>query len=104
LIVMSHRSVDQRTAYNPTMAADTETYKASQTRVSFFETKNMAKTYNSGDSPVVTHLITGPPVKGLTYEDRTGFCALLSLWSYVEESRFWSNLSVLKPPSERNPE
>jgi hypothetical protein len=86
------------------MAADTETYKASQTRVSFFETKNMAKTYNSGDSPVVTHLITGPPVKGLTYEDRTGFCALLSLWSYVEESRFWSNLSVLKPPSERNPE
>jgi hypothetical protein len=37
----------------------------------------MAKTYNSGDSPMVTHLTTSPPVKGLTYEDRTGFCALL---------------------------
>ncbi len=44
-----------------------------------------AKTYNSGDSLVVTHLTTSPPVEGLTCEEQTSFCGLLRLWSYVEE-------------------
>jgi hypothetical protein len=30
------------------------------------------KTYNSGDSPVVTHLTTSPPVEGLTCGEQTG--------------------------------
>jgi hypothetical protein len=44
-----------------------------------------SKTYNSGDSPVVTHLTTSSPVKGLSYGERTGSRAGLYLWSYVEE-------------------
>jgi hypothetical protein len=47
--------------------------------------KRMLKTYNSGDSPVVTHLTTSPPVKGLTCGERTGSSVLLNLWSYVKE-------------------
>jgi hypothetical protein len=34
--------------------------------------KKMAKTYNSGDSPVVTHLTTSPPVHRLSTAERTG--------------------------------
>lgn len=37
-----------------------------------------AKTYNSGYSPVVTHLTTNPPVEGLTYGERTGPGATIS--------------------------
>ncbi|ENI01238.1 hypothetical protein COCC4DRAFT_148455 [Bipolaris maydis ATCC 48331] len=33
------------------------------------------KTYNSGDSPVVTRLTTSPPVKYLTNGERTGSSA-----------------------------
>ena len=47
--------------------------------------KNKPKTYNSGYSPVVTHLTTNPPVEGLTCGERTGPSELLRLWSYVEE-------------------
>jgi hypothetical protein len=46
-------------------------------------TKNK-KTYNSGDSLVVTHLTTSPPVKGLTCGEQTGSSILLYLWSYVK--------------------
>ncbi|KAF2684670.1 hypothetical protein K458DRAFT_301956, partial [Lentithecium fluviatile CBS 122367] len=42
-----------------------------------------AKTYNSGDSPMVTHLTTNPPVEDLSCEERTGFRVFLRLWSYV---------------------
>jgi hypothetical protein len=35
-----------------------------------------SKTYDSGDSPVVTHLTTSPPVISLNMEDRTGFLAV----------------------------
>jgi hypothetical protein len=41
-------------------------------------------TYNSGDSPVVTHLTTNPPVSRLTRAERTGSRALEILWSYVK--------------------
>jgi hypothetical protein len=34
--------------------------------------KNKSKTYNSGDSPVVTHLTTNPPVSCLSTAERTG--------------------------------
>jgi hypothetical protein len=37
-----------------------------------YKKSGMAKTYNSGDSPMVTHLTTNPPLKVLSYGDRTG--------------------------------
>jgi hypothetical protein len=42
------------------------------------------KTYNSGDSPVVTHLTTNPPVHRLSTAERTGSAMIDVLWSYVE--------------------
>jgi hypothetical protein len=47
------------------------------------ELSMVQKTYNSGDSPVVTHLTTNPPVKGLSCGERTGSRVFLCLWSYV---------------------
>ena len=43
------------------------------------------KTYNSGDSPVVTHLTTNPPVSCLYSAERTGSVIVKILWSYVKE-------------------
>jgi hypothetical protein len=45
--------------------------------------KNEQKTYNSGDSLVVTHLTTNPPVSCLYMAERTGSLILKILWSYV---------------------
>jgi hypothetical protein len=42
------------------------------------------KTYNSGYSPVVTHLTTNPPVHCLSTAERTGSSIFSVLWSYVE--------------------
>jgi hypothetical protein len=47
--------------------------------------KRKAKTYNSGDSPVVTHLTTSPPVRCLNRAERTGSLVFNVLWSYVED-------------------
>ena len=47
--------------------------------------KKKAKTYNSGDSLVVTHLTTNPPVSCLYMAERTGSLIFMILWSYVEE-------------------
>jgi hypothetical protein len=47
--------------------------------------KKNAKTYNRGDSPVVTHLTTSPPVRCLNRAERTGSLVFNVLWSYVEE-------------------
>ena len=50
--------------------------------------KNIAKTsktYNSGDSLVVTHLTTNPPVHCLYMAERTGSLIFSVLWSYVKE-------------------
>jgi hypothetical protein len=44
----------------------------------------MPKTYNSGYSPVVTHLTTNPPVHCLSSAERTGSSVLSVLWSYVK--------------------
>jgi hypothetical protein len=44
-----------------------------------------AKTYNSGYSPVVTHLTTNTPVHCLSTAERTGSSIFSVLWSYVEE-------------------
>ena len=47
--------------------------------------KKEANTYNSGDSLVVTHLTTNPPVHCLYMAERTGSLILSVLWSYVKE-------------------
>jgi hypothetical protein len=47
--------------------------------------KRETKTYNSGDSLVVTHLTTNPPVSCLNRAERTGSLVLKILWSYVDE-------------------
>jgi hypothetical protein len=52
------------------------------------------KTYNSGYSPVVTHLTTNPPVDCLSTAERTGSSVLSLLWSYVEELRGWGEYDV----------
>jgi hypothetical protein len=46
--------------------------------------KRMSKTYNSGDSLVVTHLTTNPPVHCLYMAERTGSLIFSVLWSYVK--------------------
>jgi hypothetical protein len=46
--------------------------------------KKQSKTYNSGYSPVVTHLTTNPPVHCLSTAERTGSSIFSVLWSYVE--------------------
>jgi hypothetical protein len=43
--------------------------------VYIFTPTKQKKTYNSGDSPVVTHLTTSPPVHRLSTAERTG-CAV----------------------------
>ncbi|KAF2022539.1 hypothetical protein EK21DRAFT_83148 [Setomelanomma holmii] len=43
----------------------------------------ITKTYNSGDSPVVTHLTTSLPVHCLSKAERTGSPVFNVLWSYV---------------------
>ncbi|ENI01519.1 hypothetical protein COCC4DRAFT_147898, partial [Bipolaris maydis ATCC 48331] len=47
--------------------------------------KQSTKTYNSGDSPVVTRLTTSPPVEDLTCGERTRASAEFRRWSYVTE-------------------
>jgi hypothetical protein len=42
-----------------------------------------AKTYNSRDSLMVTHLTTNPPVSCLNRAERTGSLVFMILWSYV---------------------
>ncbi|AEO60526.1 hypothetical protein MYCTH_2068429, partial [Thermothelomyces thermophilus ATCC 42464] len=43
------------------------------------------KTYNTGDSPVVTDLSTSPAVVSLTKGEQTGSRVFWRLWSYVTE-------------------
>ncbi|KAF2790453.1 hypothetical protein K505DRAFT_79394 [Melanomma pulvis-pyrius CBS 109.77] len=45
--------------------------------------KKKSKTYNSRDSPMVTHLTTSPPVSCLCKAERTGSPIFMILWSYV---------------------
>jgi hypothetical protein len=54
--------------------------------MSYVEAKRRAKTYNSGDSLVVTHLTTNPPVHCLYMAERTGSLIFSVLWSYVQGS------------------
>ena len=44
-------------------------------------------TYNSGDSLVVTHRTTSPPVQCLISAEQTGRDISIGLWSYVTELR-----------------
>ena len=45
--------------------------------------KSSTKTYNTRDSPVVTHLSTSLAVCSLSRAERTGCRVLYSVWSYV---------------------
>ena len=49
------------------------------------DVQKKSKTYNSGDSLVVTHLTTNPPVHCLYMAERTGSLIFSVLWSYVKE-------------------
>jgi hypothetical protein len=42
------------------------------------------KTYNSGDSPILTNSTTNPPVHCLYMAERTGSLVFSVLWSYVK--------------------
>ena len=53
--------------------------------VNMSSSAKIAKTYNSGDSLVVTHLTTNPPVHCLYMAERTGSLVFNVLWSYVLE-------------------
>jgi hypothetical protein len=44
---------------------------------------NTKKTYNTGDSLVVTDPTTNPALRSLTMGERTGSRILYELWSYV---------------------
>jgi hypothetical protein len=48
--------------------------------------KKKEKTYNTGDSLVVTHPTTGPALACLTMGERTGSRIFRWLWSYVFSS------------------
>jgi hypothetical protein len=54
--------------------------------------RQLAKTYNSGYSLVVTHLTTNPPVRCLNRAERTGSLVFNVLWSYVKD-RLNNNIS-----------
>ncbi|AEO62995.1 uncharacterized protein THITE_39051, partial [Thermothielavioides terrestris NRRL 8126] len=54
-----------------------------------------AKTYNTGDSPVVTDLSTNPAVSSLSRGERTGSRVVYCLWSYVVASSRRSGLSLV---------
>ncbi|AEO64658.1 uncharacterized protein THITE_2042175 [Thermothielavioides terrestris NRRL 8126] len=47
------------------------------------DTRKPAKTYNTGDSPVVTDRSTNPAVSSLSRGERTGSRVVYCLWSYV---------------------
>ena len=51
--------------------------------------KKKAKTYGSGDSLVVTHLTTNPPVQGLCMRERTGSPVFPDLWLYVQITKIF---------------
>jgi hypothetical protein len=52
------------------------------------------KTYNSGDSLVVTHLTTNPPVSCLSTAERTGSAEFKILWSYVKVTIVSQNIYI----------
>ena len=53
--------------------------------------KKRTKTYNTGDSLVVTDPTTNPAISGLSMGERTGSRAFQILWSYVKALTIISN-------------
>ena len=53
------------------------------------EGKKKCKTYNTGDSPVVTDLSTNPALSGLSMGERTGSRIFHWVWSYVLGTSNW---------------
>jgi hypothetical protein len=62
--------------------------------MSYVVAKRWAKTYNSGDSLVVTHLTTNPPVHCLYMAERTGSLIFSVLWSYVKNARNLTSITL----------
>ena len=65
--------------------------------------KEKEKTYNTGDSLVVTDPTTNPALSGLTRGERTGSRAFQMVWSYVEVKALFSpymgrSLAGFSPP------
>jgi hypothetical protein len=54
------------------------------------------KTYNSGYSPVVTHLTTNPPVHCLSTAEQTGSSIFSVLWSYVKDVSNYTINNLMK--------
>jgi hypothetical protein len=72
------------TSYTPRMRVNFPTRPIRPHPCSYLShTQKMSKTYNSGYSPVVTHLTTNPPVHCLSTAERTGSSIFSVLWSYV---------------------
>ena len=83
-----HHSLRQlKTAYCGTIPQESHSRFARKWPVHIVKisAKKTAKTYNSGDSPMVTHLTTSPPLSSLCMAERTGSPILLKQWSYVKE-------------------
>jgi hypothetical protein len=62
--------------------------------MTFREGQKGKKTYNTRDSPVVTHPSTNLAVTGLSMGERTGSRVFQYLWSYVEELAVGANYIV----------
>ena len=54
-------------------------------------TEKKKKTYNTGDSLVVTDPTTNPALSGLTRGERTGSRAFQMVWSYVIDCALFSS-------------
>jgi hypothetical protein len=59
--------------------------------------KQQAKTYSSGDSLLVTHATTNPPIGFLNTGERTGTVPLNRLWPYVVERLFFCGYKRVGP-------
>ncbi|KAI0024454.1 hypothetical protein F4780DRAFT_602008 [Xylariomycetidae sp. FL0641] len=60
--------------------------------------KNKSKTYNTGDSLIVTDSTTDPAVSGLFKAERTGCQIVQILWSHHLESR---EVGIVRTPLRR---
>jgi hypothetical protein len=84
---MLHRRLGSAGFHQLSISTQSESLQQKQSPAQAIEgiLQKHKKTYNSGYSPVVTHLTTNPPVHCLSTAERTGSSIFSVLWSYVEE-------------------
>ncbi|OCK79836.1 hypothetical protein K432DRAFT_57595, partial [Lepidopterella palustris CBS 459.81] len=75
----------QRNRSYTTRRASVGTVVAKKSRLNNEAKKKYGKTYNSWDSPLVTHANTSQPLRVFNIGERTGPVVLLEVWSYVKE-------------------